>query len=29
LGKGTHSLLVRTQDEAKNSTVLQLNFEVK
>jgi hypothetical protein len=29
LGKGTHSLLVRTQDEAKNSAVLQLHFEVK
>jgi len=29
LGKGTHSLLVRTADEAKNAAVLQLNFEVK
>ena len=29
LSKGTHSLLVRAEDEAKNSAVLQLNFEVK
>lgn len=28
LGKGAHSLLVRTEDEAKNSAVLQLSFEV-
>ncbi|HTV40137.1 MAG TPA: hypothetical protein VMF08_06165 [Candidatus Sulfotelmatobacter sp.] len=28
LSKGTHSLLVRTEDEAKNSAVLKLNFEV-
>ena len=29
LSKGTHSLLVRAQDEAKNAGVLQLNFETK
>ncbi len=29
LSKGTHSLLVRAEDEAKNSAVLQLNFEAK
>ncbi|HEY1789503.1 MAG TPA: WD40 repeat domain-containing protein [Verrucomicrobiae bacterium] len=29
LGKGRHSLLVRTEDEAKNAAVLQLSFEVK
>jgi hypothetical protein len=29
LSKGAHSLLVRAEDEAKNSAVLQLNFEVK
>ena len=29
LAKGTHSLLVRAEDEAKNAAVLQLNFEVK
>ena len=29
LSQGTHSLLVRAQDEAKNAGVLQLNFEVK
>jgi hypothetical protein len=29
LSKGAHSLLVHAQDEAKNSAVLQLNFEVK
>jgi sugar lactone lactonase YvrE len=27
LNKGTHSLLVRAQDEAKNTSVLKLNFE--
>jgi hypothetical protein len=27
LSKGTHSLLLRVQDEAKNTAVLQLNFE--
>jgi sugar lactone lactonase YvrE len=27
LGKGSHSLLVRAQDEAKNSSVLKLNFD--
>lgn len=29
LSKGTHSLLVHAQNEAKNAGVLQLNFEVK
>ncbi len=29
LSKGTHSLLVRAQDEVKNAGILQLNFEVK
>ncbi|HEX3627805.1 MAG TPA: hypothetical protein VH280_20540 [Verrucomicrobiae bacterium] len=29
LGKGAHSLLVHADDEAKNTAVLQLNFEVK
>lgn len=29
LSKGTHSLLVHAQDEAKNAAVLQLNFEVR
>jgi hypothetical protein len=27
LGKGSHSLLLRAQDEAKNTSVLKLNFE--
>jgi hypothetical protein len=27
LAKGTHSLLLRSQDEAKNTSVLKLNFE--
>ncbi len=29
LSKGSHSLLVRAQDEGKNTSVLQLNFETK
>jgi streptogramin lyase len=29
LSKGTHSLLVRVEDEAKNAAVLQLNFEAR
>jgi hypothetical protein len=27
LNKGTHNLLLRAQDEAKNTSVLKLNFE--
>jgi hypothetical protein len=29
LGQGAHSLLLRVQNEAKNTSVLKLNFEVK
>lgn len=29
LAKGTHSLLIRAEDESKNAAVLQLNFEAK
>ena len=29
LSEGAHSLLVHAQDEAKNTAVLQLNFETK
>ena len=29
LGKGAHSLLLRVQNDAKNTSVLKLNFEVK
>ena len=29
LSKGAHSLLVRVQSEARNTSVLKLNFETK